>query len=36
VSYERYRQRVPMIVPGASPRRASEAPTASIPIVMRD
>ena len=35
-SYERYRRRVPMLVPGARPRRRSEAPTAPIRVAARD
>ena len=35
-TYERYRRRVPMLVPGAAPRRTSEAPTAPVPVAARD
>lgn len=32
-AYERYRRRVPMLVPGARPRSTSEAPTEPMPVV---
>jgi methanethiol S-methyltransferase len=35
-SYEGYRRRVPMLVPGSGGRRTSEARTEQIPVVARD
>ena len=35
-SYEGYRRRVPMLVPGSGGRRTSEAGTEQIPVVARD
>jgi len=35
-SYEGYRRRVPMLVPGTGGRRTSEARTEQIPVVARD
>ena len=32
-AYERYRRRVPMLVPGARPRRTSEAPTEPVQVI---